>query len=302
MKRFLLVLAVCVLMVGVAEAQATRTWVSGVGDDANPCSRTAPCKTYAGAISKTATGGEISTLDPGGFGAVTVTKSITIQGTGTLGSILNSGVSGGVIVNGAGVIVVLRDLSINGAGTTLGTNGVRFVQGSKLIMERVNIQNQSGKCVSIEAAGTINLTDVTMSNCANIGYAALPTVAPATIKTTLNNVKSFQNGTGVYIANGGIANIYDSVISNNTNSGLVSEQNSGTTTVNVKDTIISGNGTGILAGNGASTTRLTNVSVFNNTTGFNFVGGGQIFTYGNNHIGGNGGSQTPTGPAVPGVQ
>jgi hypothetical protein len=66
----------------MAQAQATRTWVSGVGDDANPCSRTAPCKTFAGAISKTAPCGEISVLDPGGFGAVTITKSITINGTG----------------------------------------------------------------------------------------------------------------------------------------------------------------------------------------------------------------------------
>ncbi len=301
MKRTLLVLAVCLIMVGVAEGQATRTWVSGVGDDANPCSRTAPCKTYAGAISKTAAGGEISVLDPGGYGALTITKSITIQGTGTLASGLNSSVNG-FLINGAGVIVVLRDLSINGAGTTLGVNGVRFIQGSKLIMERVNIQNQSNRCVSIEVAATVNLTDVTMSNCTSIGYAAFPSAPPAITKTTLNNVRSIQNGIGVYIANGGIANIYDSVIANNTNVGLVSEQNSGTTTVNVMNSIISGNGTGITAGNGASTTRLTGTSVFNNTTGFNFVGGGQILTFGNNYIGGNGGSQTPSGPTIPGVQ
>src|ERR671931_292312 len=75
---------------GTAFGQATRTWVSGVGDDANPCSRTAPCKTFAGAISKTAAGGEISVLDPGGFGAVIITKSITINGDGTLASIVAS--------------------------------------------------------------------------------------------------------------------------------------------------------------------------------------------------------------------
>src|SRR5256886_3806650 len=78
----------------VAHGQATRTWVSGVGDDVNPCSRTAPCKTFAGAISKTASGGEIDALDPGGFGAVTITKSITIAGDGTLASILASGTNG----------------------------------------------------------------------------------------------------------------------------------------------------------------------------------------------------------------
>src|SRR5438477_1905997 len=82
----------------IAQAQATRTWVSGVGDDVNPCSRTAPCKTFAGAISKTASGGEIDALDPGGFGAVTITKSITIEGAGTMASVLSSGVQG-IIIN-----------------------------------------------------------------------------------------------------------------------------------------------------------------------------------------------------------
>src|SRR3712207_4427624 len=105
MNKLSAVLAILVLAVlaaaPAAHAQATRTWVSGVGDDVNPCSRTAPCKTFAGAISKTAAGGEISVLDPGGFGAVTITKAITISGDGSLGSILASLVNG-VIVN-AGV-------------------------------------------------------------------------------------------------------------------------------------------------------------------------------------------------------
>ena len=114
-----------------ASAQATRTWVSGVGDDVNPCSRTAPCKTFAGAISKTAAGGEINCLDPGGFGAVTITKSITIDCTGTLGGVLASSTTG-VIVNGAGIIVTLRGLEINGGPPNLpGVNGVRFLQGAR---------------------------------------------------------------------------------------------------------------------------------------------------------------------------
>src|ERR1700684_214008 len=82
------------LAIAPAHAQATRTWVSGVGDDANPCSRTAPCKTFAGAISKTAAGGEISVLDPGGFGGVTITQSITLDGDGTLASILVASTNG----------------------------------------------------------------------------------------------------------------------------------------------------------------------------------------------------------------
>src|SRR5438309_11048407 len=104
--------------IGSAQAQATRTWVSGVGDDVNPCSRTAPCKTFAGAISKTADGGEIDCVDPGGFGAVTITKGITIDGGGTFASILAAGTNG-IIVNETTntKTIIIRNLSINGAGT-----------------------------------------------------------------------------------------------------------------------------------------------------------------------------------------
>src|SRR5438046_1808950 len=123
----------------LAQAQATRTWVSGVGDDVNPCSRTAPCKTWAGAISKTASCGEIDALDPGGFGAVTITKSITLDGTGTLASILGSGTNA-ININVASTdVVTIRGLTINGAGTScsFGLSGI-------------NIINTGPKAVNIE--------------------------------------------------------------------------------------------------------------------------------------------------------
>src|SRR5512139_59000 len=117
-----------------ASAQATRTWVSGVGNDANPCSRTAPCKTFAGAISKTAAGGEIDALDPGGYGAVTITKAITIDGGGgQVASVLVSGTNGIVVQAGPVDVVILRNLRINGIGT--GLNGIRFLSGAALILE-----------------------------------------------------------------------------------------------------------------------------------------------------------------------
>src|SRR5687767_15488928 len=102
LSKTLKVLACAIFILALsslAQAQATRTWVSGVGNDENPCSRTAPCKTWAGAISKTAAGGEIDALDPGGFGALTITKSITIEGTTGqgFGSTLAAGVNGIVI-------------------------------------------------------------------------------------------------------------------------------------------------------------------------------------------------------------
>src|SRR5258708_88323 len=133
----------------LANAQATRTWVSGVGDDVNPCSRTAPCKTFAGAISKTAAGGIINCLDPGGFGAVTITKSLTIDCTATLGSVLSSGVQG-IIINGLTTDkIVLRGVDINGAGTTLGTNGINIVQAASVSLYNCRIANYSGSGILV---------------------------------------------------------------------------------------------------------------------------------------------------------
>src|SRR5262245_61927828 len=143
MSKFRLALNILAIAVfslaisSVAQAQASRTWVSGVGDDANPCSRTAPCKTFAGAISKTANCGEISVLDPGGFGAVTITKSVTINGDGTLAGILASLVNGVIVNATANDVVTLRSLSINGFCN--GINGVRFLAGKHLKIENCTI-------------------------------------------------------------------------------------------------------------------------------------------------------------------
>src|SRR2546426_11184534 len=99
--RILTLVTFAFAFAAVAQAQATRTWVSGVGDDLNPCSRTAPCKTFAGAISKTAAGGEINCLDSGGFGSVTITKSITIKCEGVIAGVLASGTFG-ININDSG--------------------------------------------------------------------------------------------------------------------------------------------------------------------------------------------------------
>src|SRR5205085_9038707 len=121
------------LSVATASTQATRTWVSGVGDDANPCSRTAPCKTFAGAISKTAPAGEINVLDPGGFGAVTITKSITISSTFEAG-VLVSGTNGIIVSAGPNDQVVLEGLDIEGLGT--GLDGVKILSAGSVYVLR----------------------------------------------------------------------------------------------------------------------------------------------------------------------
>jgi Right handed beta helix region len=115
-----------------AQAQATRTWVSGVGADDNPCSRTAPCKTFAGAISKTAAGGEINVLDPGGFGGVTITKAITIRADHVEAGVLVTAGNGIVVNAPATANVILEGLDIEGAGT--GVNGVQVSSGNASIV------------------------------------------------------------------------------------------------------------------------------------------------------------------------
>ena len=129
-----------------AFAQATRTWVSGVGDDVNPCSRTAPCKTFAGAISKTATGGEINCLDPGGFGGVTITKSIQIICQVEAG-VLVSGTNGITVNAPAGAEVLLQGLDIEGLGT--GLNGVTILASNKVTIQNCSIRNFTQNGVNI---------------------------------------------------------------------------------------------------------------------------------------------------------
>ena len=160
-KLAIAIAAVFTVAATPAMAQATRTWVSGVGDDVNPCSRTAPCKTFAGAISKTAAGGQISVLDPGGFGSVTITKSITLKADGDLGSILASGVTG-IIINAAATDrVVIDGLDIDGAGVTPGVTGIRILGAREVIVTNTQIRNfrtGTGAGISLEGAASISLT------------------------------------------------------------------------------------------------------------------------------------------------
>jgi hypothetical protein len=145
--RILTLVAFTFACAAAVQAQATRTWVSGVGDDANPCSRTAPCKTFAGAISKTAPAGEINVLDPGGFGAVTITKSITIRSDHIEAGVLVSGTNGIIVAAGAADTIVLEGLDIEGLGT--GLNGVQIIAGKSVYVIRCAIRHFTGNGVNM---------------------------------------------------------------------------------------------------------------------------------------------------------
>ena len=271
-RFFVNLLALVVLTLGItslANAQATRTWVSGVGDDANPCSRTAPCKTFAGAISKTAAQGEISVLDPGGFGALTVTKAITINGDGTLAGILSASVSGIIVNAGANDVVYIRNLSINGAGT--GLNGIRWIAGKALHVENCNIygigNNSAGNGFGIVAnlgatGGNLFVKDTNIKTCAVAGISVQTSVG--FVAGVLDRVRLEGLPTGLIIGNNAFISVRDSVINLSTATG-VSISGSGGATGSFDNVMINNNPTGINVGAGALL-NLSSCTLESNTT------------------------------------
>jgi hypothetical protein len=210
-----------------AFAQATRTWVSGVGDDANPCSRTAPCKTFAGAISKTAVGGVISALDSAGFGAVTITKSITLDGTGTQASILALSTNG-VVINAAGIDVVLRNIDITGtlpAAGCGGINGVNVLAASSVRLDGVAISGfQRGVNLPLTNANPdifvdVSLNNVDVANNCVAGVSAEPLAGKQT-RVVLNHGRISTSNQALVVGAGAESWVASSSLSLN-NVGLV---------------------------------------------------------------------------------
>jgi len=330
-----LALAVCATLTftaAPAQAQATRTWVSGVGDDVNPCSRTAPCKTFAGAISKTSAGGEINCLDPAGYGAVTITKSITIDCEDTQGSILGSSTNGVNINDSASgfpntIKVILRGLSINGASTAAqnaqgnpgtGLVGVNFTSGASLLMEKMIIQNfNAGTAVGVRVApggvARVTLSDVTITKngtgATGGGILVQPTgagglavliVEDSEIVGNTNNGLSV-NTTGNTNAGGTSVSIDNSRFSNNTGNGVIVTAPAGNSPVAmmVKGSTMSINGTGLAVTGPGGSIRVGDTSISGNATGLSIAGGSFIQTYGTNRVFFNGTNGAFTGAIIP---
>jgi hypothetical protein len=279
-----------------AQAQASRTWVSGVGDDANPCSRTAPCKTFAGSISKTAVNGEINCLDPGGFGAVTITKSITIDCHEVYSSILNAGTNGINIAfdSFAGTdtrkTVNLRNINLQGFDS--GLVGIRIFgagTGSFVNIEDCLINGDFGGGATgisdVRTNGTLNVLNTTVRNMGANGIQIAPNGA-GVIKATLSDVRISNSGTG-FAGNAGAATMISrSVFSGNLNAGIFTAPSAQTS---VDSSVSSLNGQGI---SGAGTVRVSNSDLFLNGVAVS----GTINSFSNNRIVGPvGGTITPIG-------
>jgi hypothetical protein len=284
-----LILFICLAAgASLAQAQATRTWVSGVGADDNPCSRTAPCKTFAGAISKTAAGGEISVLDPGGYGAVTINKSLTINGNGTLAGILAAGTNGIIVNAGANDVVTLKDLDIDGVGT--GVNGIRYLAGKALHVQHTFISGFTGKGIDVALtnSGQLFTDEVFINRCA-VGIRTT---------TTLNFLFGVINRTqiigtssdGIQAQTGSRLTVRDSISSLSAASGINITTGAG---VNLENVLLDKNNIGLNQNNPGGNTQISGVMITNNNTGI-LNAAGSVLSFGNNRVNGNAVNGAPT--------
>jgi hypothetical protein len=259
----------------LAHAQATRTWVSGVGNDADPCSRTAPCKTFAGAISKTAAGGFINVLDPGGFGTLTITKSLTVDGEGAhAGMLATSGINA-IIINGAGIKVTLRNLTIEsptvGGPSTPGNIGIRVINAAEVHIEKCWIGRFTSHAIDFNPSSGAEgfIDDVTaVSN----GGSAVSVGNNA--RVSVNRLNSYTNGEGVFVRGNSIATVRDSIaVGGSVGFGANTVASA---VLNLENVTTTHNANGILVASGA-TVRVSNSMIVSNVTnGLNNGGGGSV--------------------------
>jgi hypothetical protein len=283
-----------------AQAQATRTWVSGVGDDVNPCSRTAPCKTFAGAISKTATGGYINCLDPGGFGAVTITKAITIQCEEEIGHVLVAGTNGLVVFVANGTNVTLRGLTIESAnGGSPGVNGILLNQGGNLHLQEVVVTGAwTQNAIAITpntGVAQVHIVDTYVTDSGSNGIKLAPT-AGAAINAELNRVSLENNNNGLVAdGTGGIVNVVmrETVAGNGSGIGIQGTSTASAVSVEVDRATVAAYGTGVNANGAQATVRIGNSTITNNVTGVSTTASGNLRTYKNNQINGNLSDGTP---------
>ena len=293
------------LLVGAitVNAQATRTWVSGVGDDVNPCSRTAPCKTFAGAISKTAEGGEIDALDPAGYGVVTITKAIILDGgTGSgWASILSAGVPAGTNVNvttGTHVsdaVVILRNITYNGAiqsPTGAGANnGINYLKAAQLIVENCFFENLgvTGIVETLATSGTLRVNNCTFTN---TGTGILVTTSAGFAPAQIDRCQFNALTAGVNTTSNAFVQI------SNCNFNATSGANGGVRAntgcqVNVMNSVFVSNNIGV--NNAGGVPRVSNNDFYNNTTA---ISGGGAESANNNRFRANGADGTTTNVIV----
>jgi hypothetical protein len=283
-----------VISAGSAHAQATRTWISGVGDDANPCSRTAPCKTFAGAISKTAAAGEINCIDPGGFGALTITKAIAIKCDGVEGGVLVSGTNGITVSAASTDVVYLSGLDFEGLNSSL--SGVQINTAAKVSIVNCVIRgfNTAGVNVAPSTANvTVDIIDTIIADNPGTGVFIKPT-GSTSVRGFLDRTRVTNSGSDGVFVNANVTTgstkiaVRDSESANNVGNGFGIFSGGAVAQIQIDSSSISNNGTGIAADGTNAIARFTRSTITANGTGANQSSGGSVLSYMTNSIDGNG--------------
>jgi hypothetical protein len=286
-----------------ARAQSIRTFVSGHGSDANPCTLGSPCRTFAQAFAVTAPGGEINALDPAGYGPVLITHAISIEGHGVASVTPGSGGIGFNIGAGTGDAISLRGLIIDGQGSA--NHAVNLMTGSSLTVDRCVIRNiaQSGIDFTPSAAANL-LVSNTLLDHAGDGILVVPT-GSGTVTVAVSNVV-MNNGAGDGILVNGLsstgpinATVSESVATGNAQGGVVIAAAASTTSVALSHSVVANNTTGLEAMGQGATLRVAQTVVTGNTNGWVVPNNGNVLSYGNNFIDGNSFNQSaPPGTNV----
>lgn len=276
------------VVASAAHAQATRTWVSGVGNDANPCSRTEPCKTFAGALARTDAKGEINVLDPGGFGNVTITKSITISSKGFEAGVLVAGTNG-IVINAATTdVIVLRGLDLEGLGT--GLAGIKVFAAGVVHVENCTINNFTQVGIdfvpSSLAASTSQLhvsnTIIRNNNGSSSGGIRVKPGTNVSAKVSIEDTVLRNNRFGLKVEDNSSVTVTNTVAANNATTGFLAVASvGGPANLNLFGCTASGHAGGVRAENPTAFARAAHSMLIANTTGFSTAGGGHTVSFGN---------------------
>ena len=286
-----------------ANAQNTRSFVSGHGDNANNCLLPTPCRTFAVAITKTNAGGEITILDPAGYGPVTINKAFSIvnDGVGEAGMLLTAAGDGITISAGVNDTVTLRGLSIDGGGA--GTNGIVFNTGKSLTVTNSVIRHFTGFGIIFtpNATSSLAVSNTLVADNAGPGIFVTPTGSGA-VTAVFNRVEATNNVSYGIVVSGALstgsvkATVVDSVAAGNGFMGFYAVTDTGLapTTLMLFHSVVANNGTGLRAYGTGGTIRLFDTMVTGNPTGWSALTNGVVLSYGNNAIDGNtGGDGAP---------
>jgi hypothetical protein len=277
--------ALMAIAVGTAEAQPKRVFVSATGSDANPCSRTQPCRTLDDGVATVAANGEVIVLDSGNYGDVVIGKAVSIVAApGVYATIVQEGSQPGITVNApAGALVILRNLTVHRQPAAFGGIGIRFNSGGQIYIEDCVVEGAFANGIQGGASGlTLHVTDTKVRG--GIDEDAIEVFSGSAYLTRVHvdgtALKGLEaGGSGVKVT------VRDSVFAS-TGQGILVGSGA---VVTIENSQFSGHGTALNASTGGEF-RVSQSVIANNGTG---VGGaGTRISFENNRMVGNGADGT----------